>query len=406
MIIRARAVVTMDGEPIENGAVAIDGRQIAAVGSWPEIRAAIGGAAVDLGERVLLPGLINAHCHLDYTVLRGAIPPPDSFADWIQSINQQKAPLGPDDYVRSIEAGFAEAAKFGTTAIANLEAFPALISEVKSPPLRTWWFAEMIDVREPISVSEVYATLQTALQRSGDPLARVGLAPHAPFTASAKLYAETAALAAGSNMPVTTHLAESKEEMEMFRDGSGRLFEFLSRIGRAMGDCCGTTPLALLLQRGVVNERWIVAHLNELASSDFELLRRSPRFHVVHCPRSHAYFGHARFALAELRALGFNVCVGTDSLASNQDLSLFAEMQQLWENEPGLAPAKILGMTTANAAAALCQGDALGRIRANYLADLIAIPFTRKTATLSEEIVSFRGEVPWAMVDGRVSRSG
>ena len=147
MILRARAVVTMDGAPIEDGAVAIEGNRISDVGPWADVRARVSGEIIDLGEKVLLPGLINAHCHLDYTLLRGAIPAQASFTGWIQSINERKGEFGAEDYVRSIEAGFLEAAQFGTTTIANLEAFPEVIGQITDTPLRTWWFAEMIDVR-------------------------------------------------------------------------------------------------------------------------------------------------------------------------------------------------------------------------------------------------------------------
>ena len=120
MIIRAKIVVTMDGPPIENGAVVVSEDRIIAVGTFPEISAQHSTEdVVDLGEQALLPGLINAHCHLDYTCLRGKIPRPMSFADWIRVINAEKATLSPDDYVRSINDGFAEAKRFGTTTIGS-----------------------------------------------------------------------------------------------------------------------------------------------------------------------------------------------------------------------------------------------------------------------------------------------
>src|SRR5436853_6512957 len=109
MIIRARAVVTMDGPPIENGAVAVSGNRIIDVGKFPEISARNSGhMLVDLGEQALLPGLINAHCHLDYTCLRDQIPPTKFFADWIRSINTAKGKLSAQDYLASITEGFAE----------------------------------------------------------------------------------------------------------------------------------------------------------------------------------------------------------------------------------------------------------------------------------------------------------
>src|SRR5262249_20676568 len=146
------------------------------------------------------------------------------------------------------------------------------------------------------------------------------------------------------NILLTTHLAESRDEMEMFRDASGPLYEFLKTIGRPMDDCGSQTPLELFI--GAPSPRrascdralpqWIVAHLNELTKSDFDLLERSQKqFHVVHSPRSHDYFRHSQFPFEGLRSLGFNICLGTDSLASNDSLSLFAEMRTFQRREPG-----------------------------------------------------------------------
>ncbi len=148
MIVRARLIVTMNGPPIEDGAVGIEGNRVVDVGLFNEVKARNSGEVVDLGEQALLPGLINAHCHLDYTCLRGKIPPPKSFADWIRAINAEKAKLSKRDYLASINQGFAEAKRFGTTTIGNLTAFPELVTKVNEP-IRTWWFAELIDVREP-----------------------------------------------------------------------------------------------------------------------------------------------------------------------------------------------------------------------------------------------------------------
>src|SRR3954447_26517965 len=139
MIIRAGIVVTMDGPPIENGAVAVSGNRIIDVGRFDEVKTRNASNAIDLGEQVLLPGLINAHCHLDYTCLRGKIKPRKSFTDWIKAINAQKSQLSAKDYVASINNGFKEAKRFGTTTIVNLTAFPELISQVQ-PTIRTCWF--------------------------------------------------------------------------------------------------------------------------------------------------------------------------------------------------------------------------------------------------------------------------
>ncbi|HEX4638965.1 MAG TPA: amidohydrolase family protein [Chthoniobacterales bacterium] len=398
MIVRAKIVLTMVGPPIENGAVAVDGEQITEVGKFPELRKSRpADEVVDLGEQALLPGLINAHCHLDYTCLRGRISRPHSFADWIRAINAEKAKLSPNDYVRSIHEGFAEAKKFGTTMIANLTAYPELVSRIKAP-IRTCWFAELIDVRDPSRAGEIVDLSVEQLKSHKN----WGLAPHAPFTASAYLYRRCEEIAERDEILLTTHLAESREEMSMFRDGSGPLFEFLKGIGRDMSDCGQGTPVERFRAIGG-NRPYLVVHLNEISGGDLESLKNSGRINsIVHCPRSHRYFGHSRFEFQKLRDLGFNICLGTDSLASNNDLSLFAEMRAFQNEFPDVSAEHILKMVTLNSARALRQEDSQGTLRAGLIADLIAIPITRSTSVF-DEIVAFDGPVGWSMIGGRIS---
>lgn len=397
MIIRARTVVPMEGEPLDDGAVAVAGNKITDVGRFDEVRQRQSGEVLDLGEQILMPGLINAHCHLDYTMLRGTIAPQRSFSDWIRAINAAKANLADQDYIDSINAGFAEVRRFGTTTILNLTAFPKVIAAINEP-VRTWWFGELIDVRNPDEAEEIADEAAEFLKSKS----RWGLAPHAPFTASRRLYARCEEIARRKNIPLTTHLAESREEMEMFRDATGAAFQFLESIGRPMDDCGDGTPLSLFLRTRAIDRRWIIAHLNELDAGDFDLLAGAPKFHIAHCPRSHAFFGHAPFALERLRSLGFNICLGTDSLASNSDLSLFAEMRELIRKEPWLSPREVVAMATLNGAYAIAQPDLIGKIRPTSYADLIALPDAPSAADAFERIVAFEENVPWLMANGEV----
>ena len=399
MIICARTVLPMAGEPIENGAVVVNGNKITGVGRLDDIRRTHRGDLLDLGERALLPGLINAHCHLDYTILRGKITPHQSFADWIRAINAEKAQLSAQDYIDSINAGFAEAQRFGTTTIANLTAFPNLIAAIREP-VRTWWFGELIDVRNPGQTDEIVDKAIKNLSSAS----HWGLAPHAPFTASARLYARCEEIARQQDALLTTHLAESNDEMLMFRDGTGPTFDFLKSIGRPMDDCGRETPVSRFLRTRTIDDRWIIAHLNELDSGDFDLLRTAPKFHVAHCPRSHRFFQHAPFPLQSLRTLDFNICLGTDSLASNSNLSLFSEMRELLRRHPSVSPREALKMATTNGAAALRQPDCLGRLVPGAYADMIALSVSA-AGDIYENIASFSGNVPWIMVNGEIRKT-
>ena len=402
MILRARTVITNTGGPIEDGAVAIVGNRIAAVGGFDEIRAAYYGETTDLGEQVLMPGLVNAHCHLDYTMMRRAINPQRTFTEWIIRINALKRSLDNNDYRDAIAKGFAELKQWGTTTVANIESFPELLPDMPPPPIRTWWFFEMIDVRHRLAGEETIAGTLGFFDQRPDWLGGFGLSPHAPYTASGMLYELTADTAEKLEMPVTTHVAESREEWEMFRDKRGELHEFMQKLGRWMFDNQEQrTPLAHVAAHARLGPRWLLAHMNELDDSDFTLLATMPKKpSIVHCPGSHRYFRHTRFPLTKLHSIGVNVCLGTDSLASTLTLSMFDEMRILARQEPQLDPSEILKMATLNGAMAL--GIEAGKIAPGALADLIALPHADNAREVHAAVIENREPIAWMMLDGKI----
>ena len=228
-IYRARHLVPMSSPPVEDGAVAVQGDTVAAAGRWADVRREFPTEdTTDLGEVALLPGLINAHCHLDYSGLRHAILPPKNFAEWVGRINALKRTMDADDYLAAIARGFREQARWGTTTILNIESFPELMWKMPAPPLRTWWFYEMIDVRRAIPTEELVAGALLFFQEAAqghapvDWLGGTGLSPHAPYTASTDLYRLARRCALANRMPWTTHLGESADEQAMFVRGAAR----------------------------------------------------------------------------------------------------------------------------------------------------------------------------------------
>jgi aminodeoxyfutalosine deaminase len=405
MIFRARIVVPLEGPPIENGAVVVEENQVVAVGGFEEIKRTHSDEVEDLGEMALLPGFINAHCHLDYTILRHSISPPASFAAWVQRLNSIKRMLGPEDYVRSVVRGFEQCEHWGTTTVCTIESFPEIMPLLPQAPVRTWWFYEMIDVRHRITTDDVVAGALMFFQHRGGSLSNFGLSPHAPFTASANLYRLATACSRSFSMPLTTHVAESREEWEMFREARGPMFDLLKSIGRPMEDCGEKTPFSLLWNAGAIDARWLLAHMNELADEDFLILEQLPRGSkpsIVHCPGSHAYFKHAPFQWERLHALGVNICVATDSLASTDTLSLFAELRRAANSQPWLTPEELLFTVTRNPARALGRKQQLGVIAPGAWADLIALPASGNVRRVYEDVIAYEREVPWVMIDGNV----
>lgn len=409
MIYRSRTVVTMDGPPIADGAVVVQAERIAAVGAWPEVRQRFTSEPVtDLGERTLLPGLINAHCHLDYSTLRHAILPQASFADWIGRINAVKRTLHADDYLAAIARGLAESRRWGTTTLFNVESFPELMWKMAPPLLRTWWFYEMIDVRQPAPTEELVAGVLLFFQEDRPGwLGGHGLSPHAPYTASPELYRLARDCARRHGMPWTTHLGESRDERAMFLEAKGPLHDFLKGLGRPMTDCGGgRSALAQLTANGALGPECLAVHLNHLEEADFALLAPGAPLaglNVVHCPLSHRYFGHDRFPLERLHALGANLCIGTDSPASDGSFSVLAELRALSQAVPALSPRELLTMATLNPARAIGLAGRLGCIRPGALADLVAAPLGEGSpGNIHAEIIGHPAPIDWMLVHGRV----
>lgn len=407
LLLRARVVFPVSRPPIEDGAVGISGTRIAAVGSWRQLRREFARPVRDLGEVVLLPGLINAHCHLDYTHMAGRFPPQKSFCDWIKLITTEKAHWIFSDYAESWIAGAKMLLQSGTTTVADIEAVPELLPDVWSAtPLRVLTFLEMTGIRsrrEPKAIlAEAVAVMDAQPPHRGD----TGLSPHAPYSTSPLLLEKTAALARKRQLRLVTHVAESATEFEMFTKGRGEMFDWLRRNRRDMSDCDGRSPVQHLARCDALGSHLLAVHVNYLAPGDAALLARK-RVSVVHCPSSHDYFRHREFPRRELARAGVNLCLGTDSLASvrkqrgrESKLDLFHEMRGFAGKHPDVSARQILQMTTLNAARALGLAGKAGEIRPGAFADLIALPLAEKATELCDAIVQYPGEVAASMIGG------
>ena len=372
MLYLTDSVLPISSPPLTRGAVRVEGAEIVAVGPASELRAQPGEAVTDLGASTLLPGLINAHCHLDFTRFKGALSAKQGFTEWIKTINALRRSFTTQDYIDAIAEGFKMLAQGGTTTVANIEAFPELLPHLPVPPLRTWWFLELIDVRSRINEDETLLGALSFFEKHPEWPGGFGLSPHAPYTASVDLYRLARTCGEKYGMLSTTHIAESLEEHEMFSHGRGPLYDFLAGLGRDNSDCGYGSALSHLVEHGVIGPNCIIAHLNYLQDYDYDLVARAGAS-VVHCPKCHTYFGHAPFPLKALRGYGVNVCLGTDSLASNNTLDMRSEMREA-QTMHGLSDREVLEMVLLNGARALGQAGKLGEISRGSTADLVAFP--------------------------------
>ena len=410
MLYLADNVLPMASPPIPHGAVRVEGSEIVAVGPASELVAQPGEPVTDLGASTLLPGLINAHCHLDFTRFKGAISARHSFTEWIKTINALRRGFTTPEYIESIAEGFALLAQGGITTVANIESFPELLPQLPVPPLRTWWFLELIDVRSRINEDETLLGALSFFESHPEWLGGFGLSPHAPYTASIDLYRLARSCGEKYGMLSTTHIAESVEEHEMFSHARGPLHDFLAGMGRDNSDCGQGSALSHLIDHGVIGPNWIIAHLNYLQDYDYDLVAQSGAS-VVHCPKCHTYFGHAPFPMKALQKYGINVCLGTDSLASNNTLDMRSEMREA-QALHGLEDRDVMEMVLLNGAKALGQAGKLGQLSPGAIADLVAFPHSAPKAGVEEEadpyrrVVQSRDEPNLLLVNGRKLETG
>ncbi len=406
MIFRARIVLPITAPPVEDGAVLISGDRIQWVGAWKDLAPHASVPVEDLGEVILLPGLVNAHCHLEYTHLAGVLTPPKSFPDWIKSILTAKSAWGFSDYALSWIDGARQLLQSGTTTVADIASIPELLDVVRpSTPLRVHSFLEMTGIRSRRPAEEIVSEAAHLLSELPGNPETVGLSPHALYSTMPELLEVTARVAAEKRWKISMHVAESISEFEMFMYARGPMFDWLAPQ-RARRDCGTGSPVRICERHGILSPSFIAAHVNYLWQDDAHRLA-SHGAHVAHCPQSHAYFRHHRFPRVELQAAGVNVCLGTDSLASTRissahrpRLSLFDEMTALSHSDSVITPREILELSTRNGARALGWAGLIGGLAVNSLADFITLPYLGPLSDAEARAASHTGNVQATWLGG------
>jgi len=381
----AEWVLPMTGEPMHRVSISIENGRIAAIG--------VAAGAVDLGRVAIMPALVNAHTHLELSYLRDRVPHTERFLDWIRTIMavRRQYPDAADPHiVDAARAAIAEAQASGTGLvgdISNTLVTAPLLREASMPAQIFYELLRFNASDAEAMTREARAKADAAAARGGD--VRVSLAPHAPYSVSPALFtAIRADLDAHSGQVTSVHLAESPEEVEFIRRGTGPWRVLLEELGvwTDAWEAPGTSPVAYLEQIGFLERRVLAVHGVQLDGDDLGRLRARDMT-IVSCPRSNQHVGVGPPPLEAFYAMNVSVAFGTDSLASAPDLNMFAELAEARRLAARVSARTLLESATRRGAMALGYGD-FGTLEVGKRAQIIAVRVPPQVNDVEEYLVS------------------
>lgn len=407
----ARYMLPVSAPIVRDGALAVDGDRIVAAGTRKEVLDAAGQDAEvrDLGDAVVLPGLVNAHTRLDLSSMGQERPPGGDYLTWLAAFLDHRSGADEGAARAAAETALGQMTGRGTVAVGDVANEMWIGPLIARSGLRAVVFHELYGLRSDDAESllaEAAAKLETLgadpdLKASAGRV-RIAITPHSPHTTSTPLLRALAGRSAACGDPLTIHVAETAAEVALLRDGSGPLAEFFRERGLAdeQWQAPKSTPVGYLHRMGVLSPRTLAVHCVHLDRQDRSLLQAG-RVTVVTCPRANRYLEVGTAPIPKLLGEGVPVALGTGSLASAPDLDLFAEMAALVTEHPGLSPAAVLRMATLNGAKALGLHHDLGSIEVGKLAALLVIPLADpaqkpfEAVCANPSVVQALAEAPW-----------
>lgn len=374
--------------PIHRGAVLVSGGIIEYVGDAASLPLESGSVrTVALGNAALMPGLVNAHSHLELTALRGFLEGYE-FRDWLRTLTAIRRDLmSAELLLDASRAGIREALRNGVTCLADTTDSGAPLEAMREYGVRGIGYLEVFGPDAAHCQNAVVALRSRVLIERGrdTSLVHVGVSPHAPYSVSRALFSATAEFARVESLPIAVHIAESPAEMLFVRDGLG---PFADRLRARDIDVRpqARSPIAFLDDAGVLAVRPLLIHVVQADDADFARIADTGAS-IVHCPISNAKLGHGIAPLDQMIAHGIRTGLGTDSVASNDRMDLLGEARQatlfhsLRAGRPdALTAHDALALATRGGAAALGLGDRIGTLEVGKEADLAAFPLHHEDA--------------------------
>jgi cytosine/adenosine deaminase-related metal-dependent hydrolase len=380
ILLRAKWVAPMVPPAIlRDGGVVMSGGAIAAVGRADELAARFPSATVhNLGSAVVLPGLVNAHVHLELSH-HAPGPTPGRFVDWVMALirrtaagDEQTQAMAIADAVR---IGVDQCLRFGVTTVGDISRLCGLTRPLlRSQPLRVVSYGEVTAMAQRRGLLEERLAAAADAAEAG-PRLRVGISPHAPYSVEPEGYERCRAVAQDRRLPLATHLAETADEAVFLREHAGPLRELWTFLGAwdSRVPHFDGGPIRLMHSLGLLGRPDVLlAHVNYCDDAEMELLAAPGQgASVVYCPRTHAYFGHPPHRWREMLARGINVAVGTDSSASSPDLNLVDDLRLLHRLAGEVPAINLWEMATIRAARAVGMEREVGSLTPGKAADCV-----------------------------------
>jgi cytosine/adenosine deaminase-related metal-dependent hydrolase len=381
----AEWILPIADPPIGRGAVGVENGRIVSVS--PEH-----GGEVPLGRVAVLPGLVNAHTHLELSYLHGRIPPASRFLDWVRPMlaARREPPGGESAMLPAIHDAIEHARAAGTALIADVTNTLVTVSILRNAGMPARVFHELIGFAG-VNADEQAAEARRSIDAfHSDDNIRVSLAPHAPYSVSPALFAAIRRdLDTHGPAISTVHLGESPEEVELLRTGAGPWRGLLQELAVWNPDWQAPrcSPVDYLADIGFLDSSILAVHGVQFDGTDLNRLR-TLAVTLVSCPRSNRHVGVGSPPLEVFYAMDVEVAFGTDSLASVDDLNMFAELAEARRIAPKVPARTLLRSATLTGATALGFGDQFGSIEPGKRASLIAVHVPEGVSDVEEYLVS------------------
>jgi cytosine/adenosine deaminase-related metal-dependent hydrolase len=327
-------------------------------------------SAIDLGEGIIMPMLVNAHTHLELSALKNMVPMDMGFTSWVKHLVIARNLTDPKILIAAAQNECQRLWNTGMCAVGEISSLSLTEKIFAQSGLYGCWFREYFG-NDCIS-------LEDNLYESNSSNCYFSLAGHAPHTTSPELFRYLKQAATGK--PFSVHVSESDVEMEFITGAKGEWADFLECrcVDYHQWNLPQRSPVKYLDRIGVLDNNTLLVHLLHCDSDDVSIIkaRQCP---VCVCPRSN-YNLHRRLPdIDQMIHSGLTVCLGTDSLASVDSLSIWDEMKYLGRHFPNIPPKKILEMATISGAYVLGHGNQFGRLANGYKGFFLYVPINGGT---------------------------